>query len=50
MGGTTSLAFGQLDDGSRSTLEETIGHLSELESTGELEVILPADVEAEFVR
>ncbi|QLG48759.1 polysaccharide deacetylase family protein [Natrinema halophilum] len=50
VGGITSLAFGQLDDGSRSALAETIGHLNELESAGDLEVIGPSEMAESFVR
>ncbi|MBZ6494363.1 hypothetical protein [Natrinema longum] len=41
-GGITSLAFGELDADSQSTLEATVEHLHELESAGDLEVVLPA--------
>lgn len=50
MGGITALAFGELDDNSRSVLEETVDHLADLESAGDLEVIRPVDVEESFVR
>ncbi|WP_254524916.1 polysaccharide deacetylase family protein [Natrinema caseinilyticum] len=50
VGGITSLAFGRLDEGSRSTLAEVIGHLSELESAGDLEVIGPSDMVESYVR
>ncbi|SER91170.1 polysaccharide deacetylase family protein [Natrinema salaciae] len=49
MGGITALAFGELDDDSEGTLEEAVGHLGELESAGELEVITPADLDESFV-
>ncbi|RZH67980.1 polysaccharide deacetylase family protein [Natrinema altunense] len=48
-GGITSLAFGELDDDAESTLAETVDYLAELESAGELEVILPSDVEDTIV-
>ncbi|PCR91349.1 polysaccharide deacetylase family protein [Natrinema ejinorense] len=44
-GGITSLAFGELDADSQSTLEATVEHLNELESAGDLEVVLPADLD-----
>lgn len=50
VGGITSLAFGQLDQGSRSALAETIGHLNELESAGDLEVIGPTEMAESYVR
>ncbi len=50
LGGITSLAFGQLDEGSLSVLEETVGFIDELESAGDLEVIGPGDVAESFVR
>ncbi|ELY81415.1 polysaccharide deacetylase family protein [Natrinema gari] len=49
-GGITSLTFGELDDDTESTLAETVDYLAELESAGELEVILPSDVEDTVVQ
>lgn len=46
LGGITAISFGELDNGSRSVLEETVAHLDELESAGDLEVILPEDIHA----
>lgn len=47
--GITTLFYHELDDESRSEFELTISHLNDLESNNELDVILPQDLEQEFV-
>ncbi|GAB7018850.1 polysaccharide deacetylase family protein [Halostagnicola bangensis] len=49
MKGLTTLYYHELEDDLLDSFEETMADLSEMEADGELEVVLPGDVEEEYV-
>ncbi|SFS39009.1 polysaccharide deacetylase family protein [Halostagnicola kamekurae] len=49
MNGLTTIYYTELDDDRLDSFEETMATLSEMESDGDLEVVLPSDVEEKYV-